>query len=40
MTKELLDRILADEERHVDWAESQMEQISQMGAQNYLTTVL
>lgn len=39
-TKELLDRILADEERHVDWAESQMEQISQMGAQNYLTTVL
>ena len=35
-SKQLLEKILADEERHVDWAESQQELIRQMGLQNYL----
>ena len=29
---------LLDEERHVDWAETQRELIEQMGRQNYLAT--
>jgi len=36
-TKELLDGILLDEESHIDWLEAQMDQIDQMGIQNYLT---
>jgi len=36
-TKELLDSILLDEEGHIDWLEAQMDQIDQMGIQNYLT---
>jgi bacterioferritin len=35
-TRELVAKILQDEERHVDWAEMQREQIAQMGLQNYL----
>lgn len=35
-TKELLDSILKDEEDHVDWLEAQLDQIKQMGIQNYL----
>jgi len=35
-TRELLEGILADEERHVDWLEAQHDQIEQMGIQNYL----
>ena len=35
-TRELVAKILLDEERHVDWAEMQREQIAQMGLQNYL----
>jgi len=35
-TRELVAKILQDEERHVDWAEVQREQIAQMGLQNYL----
>jgi bacterioferritin len=35
-TRELSAKILLDEERHVDWAESQRELIAQMGLQNYL----
>jgi bacterioferritin len=35
-TRELIARILLDEERHVDWAETQRELIAQMGLQNYL----
>jgi bacterioferritin len=35
-TKELLDMILKDEEGHIDWIEAQLDQIEQMGVQNYL----
>ena len=35
-TKELLEDILKDEEVHIDWLEAQMDQIGQMGIQNYL----
>lgn len=35
-TKELLDSILVEEEKHADWLEAQLSQISQMGIQNYL----
>lgn len=35
-TKELLESILKDEEGHIDWIESQFDQIEQVGIQNYL----
>jgi bacterioferritin len=35
-TRELLESILTDEESHIDWIESQVDQIKQMGIQNYL----
>jgi bacterioferritin len=35
-TKELLDRIIIEEEKHADWLEAQLTQIEQMGIQNYL----
>jgi bacterioferritin len=37
-TREMLDRILKDEEAHLDWNEQQRDLIGQMGLQNYLTT--
>jgi bacterioferritin len=37
-TRELIAKILLDEERHVDWAETQRELVKQMGLQNYLAT--
>lgn len=36
-TRDLLESILGDEEDHLDWLEAQLEQIKQMGLQNYLT---
>ncbi len=35
-THELLKSILKDEEDHIDWIEVQLDQIQQMGIQNYL----
>ncbi len=35
-TRELLESILKDEEAHIDWIEAQLDQIKQMGIQNYL----
>jgi bacterioferritin len=35
-TRELFESILTDEEVHVDWLEAQLDQIKQMGIQNYL----
>ena len=35
-TKELLEMILKEEEGHIDWIEAQLDQIEQMGVQNYL----
>lgn len=35
-SRELLESILKDEEDHIDWLEAQLDQIQQMGIQNYL----
>ena len=35
-SRELIDANLVDEETHLDWLEAQLDQISQMGLQNYL----
>jgi bacterioferritin len=36
-SEDLLTRILVSEEAHVDWLESQLELVKQVGAQNYLS---
>jgi bacterioferritin len=33
----MLEGILTDEEAHLDWLEAQLDQIDQLGIQNYLT---
>ena len=35
-TREMFESILKDEEAHIDWLEAQLDQIKQMGVQNYL----
>jgi bacterioferritin len=35
-TRELFEALLTDEEKHIDWIEAQLDQIKQMGIQNYL----
>jgi bacterioferritin len=35
-TKELLESILEAEEKHIDWMEAQLDQIKQIGIENYL----
>ena len=35
--KNLLEKILADEEHHIDWIESQLHQIGEVGYENYLS---
>jgi len=35
-SRELIDANLKDEEAHLDWLEAQLDQIRQMGVQNYL----
>jgi bacterioferritin len=36
-SRELLEHILVDEEKHVDWLETQLHQIIELGYQNYLS---
>lgn len=35
-SREMMERILKDEEGHLDWIETQLDQVKQMGIQNYL----
>jgi bacterioferritin len=35
-TKVILESILKDEEDHIDWIEAQLDEIKQVGIQNYL----
>ena len=35
-SREMLEHIVVDEEKHVDWIETQLHQISEVGYQNYL----
>lgn len=39
-TREILESILREEEAHIDFIEAQLDQIDQMGIQNYLTEQL
>ncbi len=39
-TRELMEANLTEEEQHIDWIEAQLDQIKQMGIQNYLVEQL
>lgn len=39
-SKTLLEKILMEEEEHIDWLEAQLHAITEMGVQNYLTQQL
>jgi bacterioferritin len=39
-SRELLEKILVDEEEHIDWLEAQLHAIGQMGIENYLAQQL
>ena len=39
-SRELLEKILTDEEHHIDWLEGQLHAIGEMGIQNYLAQQL
>ncbi|MGH9135321.1 MAG: bacterioferritin [Ilumatobacteraceae bacterium] len=39
-TRELFERILVSEEEHIDWLETQLETIRQIGTENYLAQQL
>ena len=39
-SRELLEKILLDEEHHIDWLEGQLHAISEMGIENYLAQQL
>ncbi|HEX6034612.1 MAG TPA: ferritin-like domain-containing protein, partial [Anaerolineales bacterium] len=39
-SRELIEDNLEDEEEHLDWLEAQLDQINQMGLQNYLLAQL
>ena len=39
-TRDMLGSILKDEEAHLDWLDSQLDQIAQVGVQNYLAAQL
>jgi bacterioferritin len=39
-SRELAEKILTDEEHHIDWLEAQLHAIGEMGYQNYLTQQL
>jgi bacterioferritin len=39
-SRELLEHILEDEERHVSWLEAQQHQIQELGYENYLAEQL